>query len=94
MQFILSLTVQSAVPFVVINIPFLLYGIFLITQSSAGVQFAQLMFVFATSHSYFNTIIMVSLTKPYRQAIMNLFCKNLKRKQSILVTTVSMRSIK
>ena len=69
MQFIWSIGAQFAVPIITINTPFLLYCVFLISQSEAGVTFSPYMFMGVTTHSFFNTLIMISMTAPYRDTI-------------------------
>ena len=69
MQFILSIGAQFAVPIITINTPFLLYCVFLISQSEAGVAFSPYMFIGVTTHSFFNTLIMITMTAPYKDTI-------------------------
>ncbi|KAE9556239.1 hypothetical protein FO519_000578 [Halicephalobus sp. NKZ332] len=71
MQFIWSIGAQFAVPIITINTPFLLYCIFLISQSPAGVDFSPYLFIGVTTHSFFNTLIMISMTAPYRDTVIS-----------------------
>lgn len=89
MQFIWSLGVQFAVPIITINTPFLLYVMFLIMQAEAGVNFSQYMFMGITTHSFFNTLIMVFMTVPYRKVVFSWLRIKEKKKIQLPIVTVS-----